>query len=690
MLVLGILGLVGALIIAVIGFPLARLLVVKLPSKFHRGSFLLSTSLLVGFSILSIASAWSFGLFGLGYFLPILGVIFVIGLAANTYTYFKKTREKVSFSWSIFDLGYLLILPVAVFSNRAYTDPDLGLGFRAGTGPDIAQNMMTFVGSKSRGETWLQLQDLFLNSVQANSLYDGVYKIYTASSFQAQAVFDYLLYGTRWGLSVPAIISNDLFGHENTILYPALISTLGLLSIGFITYGFLSAIIKNLLLAICVSLTTTASGAIIYQTYNGGLAQAWALPGLGALSLLLLNSYFQQKQVKNTNSKYMILLMAISWIAIAVPYFDAALVMALLIVLIALTQLIITKFKNGDILKQFALSGLVAAILVLPFSLVSLYTFPIRMRLASGTGINAPNWPLPSELFSFGDAWVNPRSGLAQGVSLIVSLTILSYFIRGIISKDKDQVALGQIGITIFAILGFAAFAASVSVAGNNYIYMKVGAYLAPIAISGFYLLLTAKSMFHSGGLLRGDTDEVSIKATKKKVSILQSIPYIPIIFTFIAIYSSQITINGLIPQGVFFPKDFGKITVDAQAQELLTEKNYFLYFTPSSNIVGAFGDVTWINKAPNDLDLSLRADKEIRILCYSFVKECRPPGAPISEPSLEKFGLLSYQSSITIAEYEKLSIRERYAKAFEQIGQTPVQIPERYIGGNPLLKSDK
>jgi hypothetical protein len=71
-------------------------------------------------------------------------------------------------------------------------------------------------------------------------------------------------------------------------------------------------------------------------------------------------------------------------------------------------------------------------------------------------------------------------------------------------------------------------------------------------------------------------------------------------------------------------------------------------------------------------------------------VKECRPPGAQISEPSLEKFGLLSYQSSITIAEYEKLSIRERYAKAFEQIGQTPVQIPDRYIGGNPLLKSDK
>ena len=191
MLVLGILGLIGALIIAVIGFPFARLLVVKLPSKFHRGSFLLSTSLLVGFSILSIASAWSFGLFGLRYFLPILGVIFLIGLATNTYTYFKKTREKVSFSWSIFDLGYLLILPVAVFSNRAYTDPDLGLGFRAGTGPDIAQNMMTFVGSKSRGETWLQLQDLFLNSVQANSLYDGVYKINTASSFQAQAVFDY-------------------------------------------------------------------------------------------------------------------------------------------------------------------------------------------------------------------------------------------------------------------------------------------------------------------------------------------------------------------------------------------------------------------------------------------------------------------------------------------------------------------
>ena len=677
--------LIATLCLALAGLPIALLTLRKLPSEYQRGAFLIGCALLFGFGIISVSSAWSFGFLGINSF----GVFFIVLVALPTSFLlifkFKSATISDKLAWDKFDFGIGLLFPLAALVNRVHIDSELGLGFRSGNGPDTAQNLMSFVGLRSRGETWLSLKNTFQRDVETNNLFEGLEWIYTAFSFQAQAVYDYLLYGTRWGLSVPASFANELLGRENLVLYPALISTLGVLSLGAVTYGFLSVLIKNLPLALCVSFTLTASGTLLYQTFNGGLAQAWALPGLGALSILLLSSFVNV----GTDHKWQIgpltFLTAITWITVAVPYFDAALVMGLLIVLIGIAKLIISRFKDSLILKRFGVSGLIASVLVLPFSLAAAYTLPIRLRLASGTGIDAPNWPLPSELFGFGNIWTYERTSLALGISVVTSVLILLYFIRGLISKKKDEVAIGQIGVVVYVVILLSAFAASISVAGNNYIYMKVGAYLAPVAVTIFYLLLSGKSIYLTEGLFR-NSDLRTQKILKKK-SFLNVVPIVPAIMTLVAILSSQSTVTGLTTQGVYFPKDFGKISVDIEAQKALTEFNYFLFYTPSSNVLGAFADVIWISKAPNDLSLKSRSNKEIRVLCYSFNKECTPPGELIPMPSLEKFGLLSYKTTITIDQYMALDIKERYAEAFKQLGQDPVVIPERYLGGNPLLK---
>lgn len=684
---ISLIGLSSASIILLIllGLPSAFLVLKKVPIQFQRGTFLIASALLLGFGAVAFSSAWSFGFLGMENFGFVLLTLVIVPTFLLVVGRLKGKRSPIKILWDKFDFGIILLFPLAALMNRVHIDQTSGLGFRSGDGPDMAQNLMSFVGLGSRGNTWLSLKTVFQKDIGAESLYDGLENIYTSYSFQAQAVYDYLLYGTRWGLSVPASLANDFFGNQNTILYPALVSTIGILALGIVTYGFLSILISNLPLALCVSVTLTSSGTLMYQTFNGGLAQAWALPGVGAMGILLIMA-FTKVNVRNEMSRRVFqLLVSVSWLTIAVPYFDAALVLALLIFLVGLAQFGFSRFKDSEILFVFSTAGLFAALVALPFSLVAGYTLPIRLRLASGTGIDAPNWPLPSELFGFGNIWTDKRSSLALGISVIVSISILTYFIRGFISKKKDEKAVGQIGIAILVIVALSALASSISVASNNYIYMKVGAYLAPIAITLLYLLLSGKSIYNNDGIFRNI--EAINSPSKKKKNLFSVIPIVPLALSLVAVFSSQSTASGLISKGVYFPKDFGQISIDQEAQKALTSYNYFLFYTPSSNTLGAFADVIWVSKPPNDMNLNPRKNKEIRVLCYSFNQECTPPGARISVPSLEKYGLLSFTTSISIDQYMALGIQERYNEAFKQTGQDPVVIPARFLGGNPLLK---
>jgi hypothetical protein len=675
----------SVVLLILLGLPSALLIFKKLPIQFQRGTFLIASALLFGFGAIAISSAWSFGLFGIENFGFILLALFIVPTILLIVGTFKGKRPSVKILWDKFDFGMILLFPLAALMNRVHIDQSSGLGFRSGDGPDMAQNLMSFVGLDSRGSTWLSMKTVFEKDIGAESLYDGLENIYTSYSFQAQAVYDYLLYGTRWGLSIPASLANDFFGNQNTILYPALISTIGILALGIVTYGFLSILINNLPLALCVSTTITSSGTFMYQTFNGGLAQAWALPGVGAMGILLLMAFTKVNARNGMSRRLFLLLVSAAWLTIAVPYFDAALVLALLIFLVGLAQLSFSKFKDSEILIVFSSAGLLAALFALPFSLVAGYTLPIRLRLASGTGIDAPNWPLPSELFGFGNIWTDERSSFAFGISVTISIFIIGYFIRGLISKRVDEKALGQIGIAILIIIALSALASSISVASNNYIYMKVGAYLAPIAITLLYLLLSGKSIYNTSEIFRS-TETIS-KDSKNKKNLFLVVPIVPLALTLAAVFSSQSTASGLVSKGVYFPKDFGQISTDPEAQKALTDYNYFLFYTPSSNTLGAFADVVWISKAPNDMNLKARKSREIRVLCYSFNQECTPPGTRISVPSLEKYGLLSFTTSISIDQYMALGIQERYDEAFKQTGQDPVVIPERFLGGNPLLK---
>jgi hypothetical protein len=98
-------------------------------------------------------------------------------------------------------------------------------------------------------------------------------------------------------------------------------------------------------------------------------------------------------------------------------------------------------------------------------------------------------------------------------------------------------------------------------------------------------------------------------------------------------------------------------------------------------------GDVHWVSKAPNDQRLDSRLNNEMRIICFAADTVCVPKTPEIQVPSLNKFGFRVFQSPITTQQFAALAPRERYYAAMDAVGQARFEVPERFIGGNPLLK---
>ena len=78
-----------------------------------------------------------------------------------------------------------------------------------------------------------------------------------------------------------------------------------------------------------------------------------------------------------------------------------------------------------------------------------------------------------------------------------------------------------------------------------------------------------------------------------------------------------------------------------------------------------------------------------MRIICFASDVACKPNSLEIAS-ALNKYGLRVFQSPITTAQFVDLPIIDRYNAATDAVGQERLQIPERFIGGNPLLKTDQ
>ena len=645
-----------------------------------RGPVALGISIGIGFAVSSIAAAWAFGLFGADNYLAILVVLTVFSFGLLVVPKFRKSLAV----WRDFGRwdSLLLLLPfITAFYSKPYWTGATALKITAGSGPDIPQNLMTALAQPEVGSTWSQGRDNFLAFLGDKNLGEAIYHLYQLPSMQQQAGFDYLIYGTRWGLSIPfaQILRLD---RSFLIVGQGLTISAGIAALGLIIYAFSRLVFERYSLSFLLLLASISSAPIMVQVFNGGMAQAWALPGIGLLSaVLLLTLYLKTRdELTPTAFKGLVALSSFGWLANAVTYIDSSMTLAAVFAISIIFLGILAKRELSlTLIKTVFIGGVIAAVIVAPYTYAAITTMSIRLKLASGTGFLFNYWPLPSEMLGVINIWTGkagaPRDPAIMLVGVLLSAGIIWMVLRGLRSKVAWDRSVSILGLSIIIVCAAVAFWAKNTSLGSNYSYVKVATYVGPLFI-----------------LIIGERMSQNLKVKRAKNS-KNDTPYwlrmvTPVFFVVIMVGSVVAANSGLVKQQEFsYPSEMTAILNDEAAQAELSNYNYLTTYRALSNVLGFIGDTHWVGKAPNDILLETRMNNEMRIICFVGDTACAPKTPEITGNILNKYSLRIYQSPITTAEYAALKPLDRFYADMDAVGQARFDVPDRFVGGNPLLK---
>ena len=646
----------------------------------NRGPVALGFSIGIGFAVSSIAAAWAFGVFGANSYLAIVIVLTVISFGLLAVPSFRKSLRV----WREFGRwdGVLVFLPfITAFYSKPYWSGATGLKIAAGNGPDIPQNLMTVLAQPGVGSTWAQGRDNFLSFFGDKNLVDAFYHIYQLPSMQQQAGFDYLIYGTRWGLSIPfsQVLRID---RSYLVVEQGLTISVGLAALALIIYAFSRLVFNHFSLSYLLLLASISSAPVMVQVFNGGMAQAWALPGIGLLScVLLLTLYLKTKnELTPTAFKGLVALSAFGWLANAVTYIDSSMTLAAVFAISVLTLAFMTKRDLSiSTAKTIFIGGALAAISVAPYSYAVMSTLSIRMKAASGTGFLFNYWPLPSEMLGVINIWTGkpgvPRDPIVMLIGVLLSAAIIWLVLRGLMSKTMWDKSVSILGLSIIIVCGAVAFWAKGTSLGSNYSYVKVATYVGPL-----FLLIIGERMSQNFKVKRAKNSKNNSPFWLRMVS--------PIFFVAVLVMSVFQVNSGLIRNQEFsLPSEMTAILNDSEAQAELSNYNYLTSYRAISNVLGFVGDTHWVGKAPNDILMETRMSYEMRVICFVGDPACVPKTPEITGNVLNKYGFKIYQSSISTADYAALKPLDRFYADMDAVGQPRFEVPDRFVGGNPLLK---
>ena len=327
------------------------------------------------------------------------------------------------------------------------------------------------------------------------------------------------------------------------------------------------------------------------------------------------------------------------------------------------------------------LSGLAVLGATPVLTYATLLTFDLRLQAATGTGIPSTIWPFPSEIFGFIDVFSQEtvtRSFETTAVGIFLTLAILWQLVKTLREKSiASDIAI--LGITGFLTIAIGFVLSYTGKQHTNYIYTKIAVYVTPIIVIAWIVSFkTPKAV--TGGKISSFKSKSYKSASAGYVSVVS-------LAALIAIFSSYTASKNISTQGTAIPYTFAKLIDDKDAQTELAKYNYLTNYILSSNYLGIIGDIHWVSKAPNDLELKNRLDLPLRLLCLSIDTSCKPSTSRIPDAKLESFGLIQYESPISSREFAALSPRDRYSANFKILGVAPVEIPERFIGGNPYYR---
>lgn len=621
----------------------------------------LAASSNLGLAVVSLLALWLFGLFDIGLLLPALFVLMICILSAcfllrhEVLKCFRNTRTDL--------LTFLLLLLMSTFLALPYQATMVESRITGGFGPDLTQNLMAISEAEQLKGNWKALKTDFLGSTESSNLYAGYEQVFDLTSMRRQALFDYLLFGTRWGFTLPFAklvdFAPSLFPHIQVI---TLIFSLALGA--FTLYSYLRFIgLKNSLSTLLAIVLITNSSLLI-QFYNGGLAQLWALPSMvGFLCYIHFRLYLGKEKLPTSDTFLLRILLVVSATNIVIIYVDG-LVGILLILIPTLLTMAWRKTVRLQLvvaIKSDYRTYLLIGLLLIPIYRPLIETAKLRSQLAPWAGLNYPDWMTPLEYFGLANSWIQGRSTLdfyfQMGFMILILIFILSRIMKHRFLVHAIELQSIFLVVTIIYISGL-----TISNLGSNsnYSFVKISSYLFP-----FLLILIASWIQKS--------------ESKRKTELIR---LTLIGFTLSTLLSASLT-NSYISRNSSYSLASSQLDIrfDTPAQEELEDYNYLTTFTPHSNLLGVFGQVHWISRPPNGMKLDQRIDRQMRVICLSVDNACRPKGQEILQSSLNKYGYRVFSTTITTLDFSKLEPKDRYKFTFEEVGQSPFDIPEEFIG---------
>jgi hypothetical protein len=650
------------------GIPLTLVLFFKKNTSNNLDfSFFIASSLIIGFGTSALSASIAYSFFDINKYFSIYSLIAIIYWVVLI----RERRNLFAHIQKISAVGGLILpFTFSIYFCSSQWDDKLRPILTSAPGPDVSQNLMAAQVAEKIGKNWSQTSANLLEKLDVANLNNAYAKLFELPSFKEFAGFEYMIFGLRWGLTVPMNQLIKIFGPQVTMLEIGSVLMITLFALSIIFYACCNLFIKNKLLALVFTIILISNGAFLFQYFYGGISQAFgAISTGGVLLSLLLIVINHEKNKEMIDNKGIFVLFTFSWTGLLVCYSSAALILMPTLILFGVIVMIITRKVFNLFFVQIA-SSILATLFINPILTYSLLSTFANQRANLQTGYNTGIWQSPIQLL--GLLSVYPKNGVLPSYTAVIvyftfflTIILAASLITILIKSGKKPDLFACLSLLLLFINFIALVVSYNGPSGSDYIYNKINVYLHPLSMFAILLVLSRSTLVKRFNFI-----------VFSGILILVVTPSI----SYTEIFSKS-------NETIRFPYEYRQVLMDKAIQEYLNSKNFIQPYKIVYNFSGVFGAEYSIGRAPNTSNLESRMNNELIIFCFTGDPECKPQSVKISNPKLEVFGISEYQSNLSTLEFSELPIRQKFNYVFDSVNSDIRNIDERFVGGNPYLK---
>ena len=652
------------LILVLSGYPITQIFFQRDKDLKLDSIILVAISLIIGYGISSFSAATAYGILGVNsYFIIFFGIAIISWIV-----YLSKYHIRVKPNFIKKDLLLSIPIIISIYLSSSQWSGLLKPIIKVGEGPDVAQNLLAAQSANKFGNTWVQSLSSLKDILNVDSFNQAVINLFRVPSTTGVAVYDYLVFGVRWGLTVPFNQIIRIFGGPAVIWETGVILLLSLISFSIIFFGICRLFTKNSLYAVLLPSTVICNSAVLYQYLNGGLSQIFGQ--IGIAGLIFVVAFIIRYKESTINKPMYIGLLIVStsaWTTSYVSYIDSTIIFLFLISLFAVAMYFKSRKQTAKKLSiLFFVSGFLSLLITPAAIYANIVNISFRLKAASGTGLANQIISYPSNFFGFINTFPPHKvSGFTTSMSIIISSIIIIIFTYYLFArKNINEFAI--LGAISYLMILLGVYFSSISKQKTSYIYDKISVYVAPLVIASLFILLmqdNRKNINHRSFIiialsLMSSLSAVNFQNSNFNLNTTTVIPY---------------EIRGLLQ--------------DTEAQKYMHSNNYLMPYKPTYNYAAVLGAEYWISKAPNDMILDSRIKNDLKLFCFTTDASCKPVTAKLLNSPLEKYGITEYASPISTYEFYNLNIDQKFKINFEAFGMPDMVVPEKFKGGNPYYK---